>query len=133
VPAGRVEQMVVAGALQGEIVEGRWPAVENPTDMMCLAPFGWAITAGEPAVPVADHQGVEQVGGDGAGGGPVVQDAGPARHEHAVHAGVTEQSLHGRAVEDRPVEQSALSTALQSSNVVTTLRCGRWRPPRRSC
>jgi hypothetical protein len=31
VPAGRVEEVVVAGALQGQVVEGGRPAVENPT------------------------------------------------------------------------------------------------------
>src|SRR4029453_13323446 len=93
VPAGGVEQVVVAAALQGEVVEAGGSAVEDPADVMCLAPFRGPVAAREPAVAITDHEGVEQGSGDGAGSGAVVQDAGPAGHEHAVDAGGGEQAL----------------------------------------
>src|SRR4029450_1787230 len=69
-------------------------------DVVGLAPLGWTVTAWEPAVAIADCQGIEQVGGHRACGGPVVQDAGASGHEHPVHGGVAEQTLHGRAAQD---------------------------------
>ena len=77
VPAGAVEEVVVAGTLQGEVVKRGRPAVGDPADMMRLAPLRGPVTAGEAAVPVADDQGIEQGSGHGAGRGAVVQDAGP--------------------------------------------------------
>src|ERR671910_270084 len=80
---------------------------------MRLAPFGWPVTAGEPAVLVPDHEGVEQVGGDGAGGHPVVEGAGKSGDENPVHPGVTEQALHRGPVDDGAVDQPALAATLE--------------------
>jgi hypothetical protein len=63
VPAGGVEEVVVAGALQGEVVEGGGSAVEDPAEVVGFGPGGGSVAAGEAAVAVADDQGVEQVGG----------------------------------------------------------------------
>jgi len=113
VPAEGVEQVVVAGALQGQVVERRWPAVDHPADMMRLTPLGRSVAAGEAAVLVADDQGVVEGGGDGAGGGAVVQDAGAPGDEHAVKAGVAEQAPDAGGGEDRPVGQPALAAGLE--------------------
>jgi hypothetical protein len=74
VPPGLVEQVVVSGAQQNEVRELRRSAEEPGAHVMALAPGRRPITAREPATVVADDEGVEQRGGDGAGGGAVVED-----------------------------------------------------------
>src|SRR5215218_10253797 len=99
VPAGPVEQVVVAGAQEHEVVEAGGAVVVPEADVVALAPVGGAVAAGEAAVPVADDEGVEQRGGDGAGGAAVVQDRGPARGEHPVQRGVAQQPVDAGPVE----------------------------------
>src|SRR5919106_1572576 len=113
VPAGGVEQVVVPRAFEDKVFEAGGSAAGDPLDVMRLAPFGWSVTAGEPAVLVPDDQGVVQVGGDGAGGGAVVEDAGASGDEHPMDSGVTEQALHGGAVQDGAVDQPALAATLE--------------------
>src|SRR5918996_6609857 len=89
VPAGGVEHVVVPRAFEDKVLEAGGSAAGDPADVMGVAPFGWPVTAGEPAVLVPDHQGVVQVGGHGAGGGAVVEGSGAPGHEHPMHPGVT--------------------------------------------
>ena len=84
VPVGGVEEVVVAGAQQGEVRELGRPAVFSGADVVALAPGRGAVAAGEPAVVAADDEGVVEGGGDGAGGGAVVQDGGASAGEDAV-------------------------------------------------
>jgi hypothetical protein len=105
--------VVVATALEDKIVKDGGPAVCDPTDVVRLAPLGRPVTAGEAAVLVADHERVEQVGGDGAGGRAIVQDAGPSSDEDTAHSGVAEQPTGGRAVENGAVDQPGLAAALE--------------------
>jgi hypothetical protein len=74
VPPRLVEQVVVSGAQQHEVRQLRRSAEQPGADVMTLAPGRRSITAREPATLVADDEGIEQRGGNGAGGGAVVED-----------------------------------------------------------
>src|SRR5215216_3877335 len=99
VPAGPVEQVMMPRAQEHQVVEPGGAAVVPEAHVVAFTPVGGAVAAGETAVPVADHQGVEQGGGDGAGGGAVVEDGGPPGGEHPVQGGVAEQPLDAGPVE----------------------------------
>jgi hypothetical protein len=73
------------------------------SDVVALAPVGGAVAAGEAAVPVPDHEGVEQGRRDRSGGGAVVEDAGPPGGQHPVQRRVAKQS-----VDRGPVKSAAI-------------------------
>ena len=62
-PAGAVEQMMMPGAQEHQVVDPGGAAVVPEPDVVAFAPVGGAVTAGEAAVPVPDHKGVEQGAG----------------------------------------------------------------------
>ena len=88
VPAGSVEEVVVAAAQQDAVGELGWPAGVPGVDVVAFAPGGGPVAAWEPAVTVTDDQSVVEGGGDRPGGGAVVQDCGAAVAEDAVDGGV---------------------------------------------
>src|ERR671911_287702 len=93
VPAGAVEQVMMPGTEQHQVVEPGGAAVVPEAHVVALAPVGGAVAAGETAVPVPDHEGVEQGGGDGAGGAAVVEDGGPPGGHHPVQGAIAQQPL----------------------------------------
>src|SRR5918995_1701879 len=99
VPAGAVEQMMVPGTEQHQVVDPGGAAVVPEAHVVALAPVGGPVAAGETAVPVPDHQGVEQGGGDGAGGAAVVEDGGPPGGHHPVQGGIAQQPLDAGPIE----------------------------------
>ena len=99
VPAGLVEEVVVAAAEQDEVREGGGAAVFPEAEVVAFAPAGGAVAAREPAMFIAYDQGVEQRSGDGAGGPAVVEDGGPPGGEDPVQGTVAQQPLHRGPVE----------------------------------
>jgi hypothetical protein len=63
VPAGFVEEVVVPGALQHQVGELGGSAGVPGVDVVAFAPGGGAVAAGEPAVAVADDEGVVEGAG----------------------------------------------------------------------
>jgi hypothetical protein len=103
--------VVVAAAQQHEIGQlGGFAGVPG-VDVVAFAPGGGAVTAREPAVAVTHDEGVVEGGGDGAGGGAVVQDGGAAVGEDAVDGGVAQQSVGAGAVEAGAVDAGAPALA----------------------
>ena len=82
-------------------------ALRPVDDVVRVAPFRWAITAGKAAMPVSQHQCRPQRGRDGpCRPAEVKVGRGPSGH-HAVHAGVTEDAADGGGVEVWPVDHPA--------------------------
>ena len=112
-PTGRVQQVMVPGTDEHEIVEGGGAAAGDPAEVVGFGPVGGPITASEAAVVVADDQGVVERGGDGAGGGAVVQDRGAAVGDHPVDTGVAQQPGQGGGVEGGAVDQPPVPVVLE--------------------
>jgi hypothetical protein len=107
VPAGPVEEVVVAAAQQHQVGELGRAAGLPGVDVVAFAPGGGTVTAREPAVAVTDHEGVVEGGGDRPRGGAVVQDRRPAVAEDAVEGGVAEQPVGAGAVEAGAVDAAS--------------------------
>ena len=73
VPAGSVDQVVVSGAEQDQIVEAGGSAVAPEADVVCVAPGDFAVTSWVSAAAVAFGDGAEHVERDCSGGTPNVE------------------------------------------------------------
>jgi hypothetical protein len=59
-----VDEAVVVPAEQDQVGQGRRAAVGPVLEVVGVAHQGWSGAAGESAVPVADHEGFPDGGGD---------------------------------------------------------------------
>ena len=69
-PAGLVDEVVVAAAAQYQVAWFGGAAVFPVVDVVGFAPFGGSVAITEPAVLIPGHESVEEVGGDRVEVGP---------------------------------------------------------------